>query len=154
MKNNPDCRKCMYSNSLYRFQHICCTHPMLSMRDVTIGRVWRRLSLVANDNGLRNGWFAWPFNFDPFWLENCDGFSERPSSVSSCCRDRINVIDRDGEELEYESGNWKRVRHFKCRKCGKKCNVAYWDADKQDFHVPTKSIIKPRRGKLARLLDR
>jgi hypothetical protein len=22
------------------------------------------------------GWFVWPLNFDPVWLENCDGFSD------------------------------------------------------------------------------
>jgi len=28
----------------------------------------------GNSHGIKNGWFAWPFNFDPTWLEECDGF--------------------------------------------------------------------------------
>jgi hypothetical protein len=24
--------------------------------------------------GIRNGWAIWPVNFDPTWLERCDGF--------------------------------------------------------------------------------
>jgi hypothetical protein len=26
---------------------------------------------------MRNGWFCWPFNFDPVWLEACDGFKAK-----------------------------------------------------------------------------
>lgn len=33
------------------------------------------LHIRANFHGIRNGWFVWPVNFDPRWLENCDGFT-------------------------------------------------------------------------------
>ena len=26
--------------------------------------------------GRRSGWFNWPRNFDPTWLESCDGFKK------------------------------------------------------------------------------
>lgn len=29
---------------------------------------------VGNPHGIRNGWFFWPFNFDPIWLKSCTGF--------------------------------------------------------------------------------
>jgi hypothetical protein len=28
-------------------------------------------------HGICNGWFIWPINFDPVWLENCDGFESK-----------------------------------------------------------------------------
>ena len=34
------------------------------------------LTIVGNPHGIRNGWFNWPFNFDPIWLEKCDGFTK------------------------------------------------------------------------------
>jgi hypothetical protein len=27
-------------------------------------------------HGIKKGWFNFPFNFDPVWLENCDGFEK------------------------------------------------------------------------------
>ena len=35
------------------------------------------ISVTGNEHGIRNGWFAWPFNFDPVWLDACDGFKEK-----------------------------------------------------------------------------
>lgn len=32
----------------------------------------------GNPHGTRSGWFVWPLNFDPTWLEECDGFSDKP----------------------------------------------------------------------------
>jgi len=32
----------------------------------------------GNPHGIRNGWFMWPLNFDPVWLDSCDGFSDNP----------------------------------------------------------------------------
>ena len=29
------------------------------------------LEIQANDHGIKNGWFNWPINFDPCWLEHC-----------------------------------------------------------------------------------
>lgn len=34
----------------------------------------RALAITANPHGVKNGWFSWPFNFDPVWLESCSGF--------------------------------------------------------------------------------
>lgn len=28
----------------------------------------------GNEHGIKNGWFFWPFNFDPVWLQSCDSF--------------------------------------------------------------------------------
>ena len=34
------------------------------------------LKIRAADHGVRNGWFEWPVNFDPIWLESCTGFEK------------------------------------------------------------------------------
>ncbi len=35
------------------------------------------LGIKANFHGIKNGWFVWPVNFDPVWLEHCDGFAAK-----------------------------------------------------------------------------
>ena len=35
------------------------------------------LAITADAHGLANGWFNWPYNFDPTWLGNCDGFTAK-----------------------------------------------------------------------------
>jgi hypothetical protein len=30
---------------------------------------------------MRNGWFAWPLDYDPIWLETCDAFEPSPSDI-------------------------------------------------------------------------
>ena len=33
-------------------------------------------NVKGHECGRKNGWFMWPFNFDPTWLLECDGFEE------------------------------------------------------------------------------
>jgi hypothetical protein len=35
------------------------------------------LHVTAAEQGIQGGWFVWPVNFDPVWLESCDGFTPR-----------------------------------------------------------------------------
>jgi len=28
-------------------------------------------AIVANEHGVKNGWFLFPIDFDPVWLEKC-----------------------------------------------------------------------------------
>jgi hypothetical protein len=37
----------------------------------------KELNIRANPTGIEKGWFNFPINFDPLWLENCDGFTEK-----------------------------------------------------------------------------
>ncbi len=55
---------------------------MASQFDEGPARAAAMLHIRANDHGIRNGWFVWPVNFDPVWLEHCDGFSmhEKPQA--------------------------------------------------------------------------
>lgn len=34
------------------------------------------LKVVFGEEGLKEGWASWPFNFDPLWLEECSGHKE------------------------------------------------------------------------------
>jgi hypothetical protein len=35
------------------------------------------LNVKGSQHGIERGWFNWPFNFDPTWLESCDGFESK-----------------------------------------------------------------------------
>jgi len=35
------------------------------------------LSVTGNPHGIKRGWFNWPWNFDPTWLQSCNGFEAR-----------------------------------------------------------------------------
>jgi hypothetical protein len=35
------------------------------------------LNIEGDSHGIRNGWFNWPWNFDPVWLRRCDGYSPK-----------------------------------------------------------------------------
>jgi hypothetical protein len=65
-----------------------CHHPEVkqdsnlfgALADLLTGKndeAMKKLNIRGNAHGIRSGWFMWPANFDPTWLENCDGFLAR-----------------------------------------------------------------------------
>ena len=87
-----NCYECKYRGSVPGDGHSCCRHPDLG--GITAGNPIEKLidslsgasviqkagtkfKLKANPHGVKKGWFLWPFNFDPIWLENCDGFEDK-----------------------------------------------------------------------------
>lgn len=32
------------------------------------------MGVRGSEHAIKNGWFYWPWNFDPTWLESCNGF--------------------------------------------------------------------------------
>jgi hypothetical protein len=58
----PDCYKCKYRGTIPYDMHSRCNHPT------------GLINVKGNPRGIKNGWFTFPFNFDPLWLEECDGF--------------------------------------------------------------------------------
>ena len=96
----PNCYNCIYRRKLIGDAHSKCEHPA-AVREVakhfneplyeamailaSVGRVQpdgvmeTGLNIKGHPHGIKNGWFLWPFNFDPVWLENCDGFTEKES---------------------------------------------------------------------------
>ena len=87
MKAN--CYKCKYRGEVPGSAHSKCLHPevpsggsmyeLLSMfpasrRGGMPPLNSERFKIKGNPHGIAKGWFAWPLNFDPTWLENCDAY--------------------------------------------------------------------------------
>ena len=60
----PNCYECVHRLDLSGDAHSRCNNFQAKVK--------------GNPHGIKNGWFMWPFNFDPIWLELCDGFSDNP----------------------------------------------------------------------------
>lgn len=60
----PNCYKCVHCLTVPGYAHKRCNNSEANVK--------------GNSHGIRMGWFLWPVNFDPTWLESCDGFSDNP----------------------------------------------------------------------------
>lgn len=59
----PTCYKCKHRRNIPGDAHSeCMNHKAI---------------VKGNEHGIRSGWFCWPFNFDPVWLKECDGFESK-----------------------------------------------------------------------------
>ena len=58
-----ECYKCKHRRAIHGSAHILCAKPDMEMD--------------GNQHGIRNGWFAYPFSFDPVWKEKlCKNFEK------------------------------------------------------------------------------
>lgn len=90
--SNPNCFTCKHRRDIQGNAHSRCGHPslaafennplaeMVSLMGGTGPIPNPPFRVVGNYHGIRMGWFAWPFNFDPNWLEECAGY-ENSSNV-------------------------------------------------------------------------
>lgn len=84
-----NCWECEYRGSVAGSAHICCKHPSLGETSpeeklmsifASVGRAppimksSKDLGIKGNAHGISQGWFNFPYNFDPTWLENCEGY--------------------------------------------------------------------------------
>jgi hypothetical protein len=91
------CYKCKHRGEVMGSHHSTCNHPEVAndKQDslaglmaifASVGRVpavnvgTEKLNIKANAHGIKSGWFNWPFNFDPVWLESCNGYEEKGSA--------------------------------------------------------------------------
>jgi hypothetical protein len=58
---SPNCYNCVHRGRVPGSVHSTCDNPMAVV--------------TADQHGIRMGWFAHPFDFDPCWLTSCDGFA-------------------------------------------------------------------------------
>ncbi len=90
-----DCRTCRWKGGVPGSVHNSCKHPSLKKSVVnnpamelmaafaSVGRVppmnvsSKELNIRGDPHGIKKGWFNFPWNFDPVWLENCDGYEKR-----------------------------------------------------------------------------
>lgn len=62
-KRKPNCYKCVFRHDLPGDAHSGCNNF--------------KARVHASAHGIVNGWFTWPFNFDPTWLISCTGFKPK-----------------------------------------------------------------------------
>lgn len=93
MSDKPNCYECRHRQDIMGDVHSGCIHP--AIKDImgnpvsqvlallgSVGRTMpikanvKGINVTGNEHGISQGWFTWPFNFDPTWLEACDGFEE------------------------------------------------------------------------------
>lgn len=94
----PDCYQCVHQGEVPGDAHSCCQHPNAGGDDplgrvmatfASVGRVApvmdaegaEKLTIKGHPHGIRMGWFNWPYNFDPTWLEECSGFEAKKAKA-------------------------------------------------------------------------
>ena len=86
MKAN--CYECKYRGTIPGDAHSRCDHPKVTQDSnpfralayMFAGKANQAaidLDIKGDAYGIRSGWFMWPANFDPIWLRNCNGFTEK-----------------------------------------------------------------------------
>ena len=83
----PNCYQCKHRTGIPGDAHSECKHPAVNDCDRVVAPIalntgirsqaLKRLNVSGNPHGIKNGWFFWPINFDPVWLETCDGFEPK-----------------------------------------------------------------------------
>ncbi len=85
----PDCYECKYRGEVVGSAHSSCKHPKCADVGQGLGGLLVALSgghapqmktglkVKGNPNGISSGWFCHPLNFDPVWLEECNGFEKK-----------------------------------------------------------------------------
>lgn len=76
----PNCYECKYRRELVGDTHSSCGHPAATPFALILFAAGssefkiNQIHVRGNTHGVRSGWFLWPANFDPTWLEICSGF--------------------------------------------------------------------------------
>ena len=98
-KNRPNCYECVHRGTLPGSAHSSCKHPAnAKAAENPMGEFFAimagvgrappiqadtGLNIKGNAHGIKSGWFNWPYNFDPVWLDSCDGFEAKDAEVMS-----------------------------------------------------------------------
>lgn len=92
LASKPNCYQCVHRRNLPGNTHSRCAHPIAGEiikatppHIAMVLEMWggapmlpQLLGIEArSQHGIDNGWFGWPFNFDPVWLLTCDGFKPK-----------------------------------------------------------------------------
>ena len=90
----PDCYKCKHIGNIPGSAHVSCNHPAFNQahgnpmgellgvlasfgRTPPIQATSGEIKVVGHPWGIKNGWFNHPYNFDPTWLIECNGFEKK-----------------------------------------------------------------------------
>lgn len=100
MPVTPNCYECKWQRPIQGDAHSYCAHPFVAgyaehlLGKILIGLVSHKRHLVELEDymkqpglvrmgiscdpvGFKNGWFNWPFGYDPVWLRSCNGFEPK-----------------------------------------------------------------------------
>jgi len=91
-----NCWECRHRGRVPGSAHSTCNHPDAKPEGDTdpvaglmaifasagrlapmVGTGIEALEIKLNLHGVANGWANWPWDFDPIWVQNCNGFGER-----------------------------------------------------------------------------
>lgn len=85
----PNCYECKHRGCADFSAHSSCNHPIFDLMPggKFLPLLWmskglrspfeKRMNVTYNQHGFDCGWFMWPVNFDPCWLETCDFFEAK-----------------------------------------------------------------------------
>lgn len=84
--NKPNCYECKWRGDLLGDCHSKCEHPVATgpqgLAACFVPELAKAiLGVVGSSHGRRRGWFSWPLNFDPVWLESCNGFEKKEAPM-------------------------------------------------------------------------
>lgn len=65
----PNCYKCIYRRSVPGDCHSSCANEYARV--------------TGDAHGIRSGWFFHPYNFDPIWLKECDGYKSKEDDTKT-----------------------------------------------------------------------
>jgi hypothetical protein len=77
------CYECRYRLSISGDAHSRCKNidygKELKVKALNESIIFchKNFTIKAEKIGFTNGWFYWPFNFDPSWLIECTGFEKK-----------------------------------------------------------------------------
>ena len=75
------CYTCVHRRDVPGDAHSSCAHPknepFVELVKFVAG-LPTELNIKADEHGVKSGWFLYPINFDPVWLENCEGYTKKP----------------------------------------------------------------------------
>lgn len=81
-----DCYSCKYHKNIPGDTHIECEHPMAQAHKMTallallntnkryIEDIYACLGIKIDAAAYGSGYAMYPINFDPIWINNCDGY--------------------------------------------------------------------------------
>ena len=69
-----DCYSCIYRRPVPGSTHSSCEH----YDRISEGVITRKLlGVKLIRHGVMHGWARWPFDFDPVWIEACNGYTAK-----------------------------------------------------------------------------
>ncbi len=92
-----ECHKCKHRLPVPGSCHSSCSHPAndaddpmarlmailssVGMNATLVSATASKIKVELNAHGVAHGWCNFPFDFDPIWVDACEGFEERCPQV-------------------------------------------------------------------------